>query len=277
MPELAEVEFGRKLADRVATGRRIIHAHCDNDAIVFEDGPSATVSALTGALVNDINRHGKYIWFGLDRQPWPIFHFGMTGAFRVPGVSPLELESKIQDPQGAWPPRFTKIRLHFDDGGELVMTNARRLGRIRLRPHAPQASPIADLGFDPYTQLPDTETFFALLRKRGAKLKALLLDQKFAAGIGNWLADEILFQARLDPRRSAGTLDQNETLRLLTSMKEVIHTAVEVNADKNRFPSSWLFHHRWGKQRNAEVEGGYLVEHMTLAGRTTAWVPALQR
>ena len=277
MPELAEVEFGRSLAERVATRRRIVSAWCAEDAIVFEDGSERTSNVLKGAEIRATHRHGKYIWFALDRHPWPIFHFGMTGAFRAQNVSPLTLESGIRDAPGAWPPRFTKLRLHFDDGGELAFTNARRLGRIRLRNDPRAEPPLSDLGFDPYTEFPSFDEFKARLHRRSTRLKALLLDQRFAAGVGNWLADEMLFQARLDPRRRISELSAEELTRLHTSMRDVVHTAVAANADKSLFPSSWLFHHRWGKSEDAFVEGGHAVEHLTVAGRTTAWVPALQR
>lgn len=277
MPELAEVEYGRKVADKVAKGQKITEIRCSPDDIIFEDGAQETEQALLNASVVSTHRHGKYIWFELNRKPWPIFHFGMTGAFRAPDIAPIELDSKIREAPGEWPPRFTKIHMVFEDGRELVMTNARRLGRIKLRDDPKHEDPINQLGFDPYSELPTLDTFAGLLTKRTLKLKGLLLDQRFAAGIGNWLADEILFHARLDPRRSTAELDDQEIQKLHEAMQYVVHTAVSVDADKNRFPSSWLFHHRWGKKSEAEVEGGHLVEHITLGGRTTAWVPSLQR
>lgn len=277
MPELAEVEVGRRLAERVAVGRRIVRVACMEDELVFDGVPAPDVAAaLTGAEVRGAHRHGKHLWLSLDRRPWPLFHFGMTGAFRAPGASPVELESGIRDAAGQWPPRFTKIQMFFDDDGELVMTNARRLGRIRLRQDPENEPPISGLGFDPYTDLPPLKAFLAGLRRRKIPLKALLLDQGFAAGVGNWLADEIAFQARLDPRRPAQDLSHDEGQRLHKAMRNVVRTAVQADADKTRFPKTWLFHHRWGKKAGAKVRG-HLIEFITIGGRTTAWVPDLQR
>lgn len=275
MPELAEVEVGRKLLERVAVGRRVRSVACADDRIVFEGvSPDAVAEALTGARVAAARRHGKHLWLELDRRPWPLFHFGMTGAFRVPEEPALELESGIRD-GGEWPPRFTKIHLRLDDGGELAMTNARRLGRVRLRHDPEREPPIAPLGFDPLTGLPPPARFVAAFGRRRGPMKAVLLDQGFAAGIGNWLADEILYQARIDPRRPAAELSADEARRVRAAMKRVVHTAVAVDADKGRFPRSWLFHHRWGKKAGARV-GGHLVEFTSVGGRTTAWVPARQ-
>jgi formamidopyrimidine-DNA glycosylase len=276
MPELAEVEFGRKVAHQAAVGRRITAAWCADDPIVFEGAAPAEVqAALQGRRVEATHRHGKHIWFALDRRPWPLFHFGMTGAFRVPGAAPLRLESGPERPDMAWPPRFAKLVLTFEDGGQLAMTSARRLARIRLRHDPPAEPPVSTLGFDPYLALPPLPAFAAKLAGRRGTLKGLLLDQGFAAGVGNWLADEVLYQARLDPRRTVDTLSAAEVGRLRDELQRVVATAVAADADQERFPSTWLFHHRWGKAAGAQV-AGEAIEHITVAGRTTAWVPARQ-
>ena len=107
-------------------------------------------------------------------------------------------------------------------------------------------------------------------------MKSVLLDQSFAAGVGNWIADEVLFQARLDPRRRANTLTRSEIGILRNALKRVVTKAVAVDADKTRFPRTWLFHQRWGKPSDARI-GGEPIEFLTLGGRTTAWVPTRQR
>ena len=108
-------------------------------------------------------------------------------------------------------------------------------------------------------------------------LKGLLLDQGFAAGVGNWIADEVLYQAGLDPRRRAGELSDAERARLRLKLRHVVRTAVRADARKDRFPKSWLFHHRWGKNRDARTSRGELIEFLEIGGRTTAWVPSRQR
>ncbi len=278
MPELPEVERGRRLAEGVARGRTIAKVWCDDDDIVFDGVTPAHVRrALKGAVVVTVERHGKQLWFELDRAPHPLFHFGMTGAFLTPGVAALKLASspKKKNDDG-WPPRFTKIRLTFDDGGELVMTNKRRLGRIRLRTDPRNEPPISGLGFDPLLDLPTPKRFLDLVQGRGAVLKGLLLDQSFAAGVGNWIADEVLYQSGLDPRRRADSLSKEETERMRKKLGVVIRHAVKVDAEKSRFPKSWLFHHRWGKDGDARTGRGEKIRFLTVAGRTTAWVPSVQ-
>ena len=97
------------------------------------------------------------------------------------------------------------------------------------------------------------------------------------AGVGNWIADEVLYQARLDPRRPASSLSPQEVSRLRGRLRAVVRRAVDVEADAERFPRTWLFHHRWGRDPNARTAGGEPVAHLTLGGRTTAWVPSRQR
>jgi formamidopyrimidine-DNA glycosylase len=278
MPELPEVERGRQLLERVAVGRSIAKVKCERDAIVYDGvAPRTFQHALKGRRVEAACRRGKQLWLMLDRGPHPLFHFGMTGAFHSRDERPVVLESSRKAPESDWPPRFAKIHIVLDDGGALVMTNARRLGRILLRDDPAHEPPISRLGFDPLLDLPGPKAFVEAVSRRKTILKALLMDQTFAAGVGNWIADEVLYQARLDPRRRADSLTAEEAKRMRTCMKRIIEKAVSVNAEKKRFPKSWLFHHRWGKNSEAVTARGEAIEHLTLGGRTTAWVPGVQR
>lgn len=279
MPELPEVERARRLVERVAVGRRILQARCAEDEIVLVDvTPRELEQALTGRVVTASHRRGKQMWWALDQRPWPLFHFGMTGQLVTPEAGPLRLAADGKRAlDRSWPPRFWKILVELDDGTELAMTNARRLGRIRLQHDPEHSSPIADLGFDPLYALPSAAAFATALRRRKGVLKAVLLDQGFVAGVGNWMADEILYQAKIDPRRRGTALSEAEAKRIHAKLGAIVHTACEVDADKARFPKSWLFHHRWGKEAGARTAKGEAIEHLELGGRTTAWVPAVQR
>ena len=278
MPELPEVERGRRLAEAVTAGRRIERVWCDDDPLVFAGvEPARWRRTLKGKRVVAARRWGKQLWLELEAPPHPLFHFGMSGGFKTPSSTPLQLKSGPREDTSVWPPRFVKIRLHLDDGGELAMTDGRRLGRILLREDPEHEPPVAKLGFDPLLAMPPPKRFSDLLRGRGSILKSLLLDQSFAAGVGNWIADEVLFQAGIDPRRRASSLTDAEARRLRTRLSAIVKRAVEANADNSLYPRTWLFHRRWGKQGDARTTRGERIEHVTIGGRTTAWVPDRQR
>jgi formamidopyrimidine-DNA glycosylase len=278
MPELPEVEAARVLATRAARGRRIVRVWCADDPIVFERVPAVRFErALTGRRIAKVHRHGKHLWFELDTRPWPCFHFGMSGGLHVPDRRSVRLRSSRVRAGAAWPPRFTKLRLALDDGGELVYADARRLGRVRLRQDPAAEPPISLLGFDALVGLPSTGAMAEVLGTRTAPVKAVLLDQAFSAGVGNWIADEVLYQARIAPGRPARSLDLDEVRRLRAAIRLVIGVAVRAGADGDRFPRRWLFHSRWGKAVGAITARGERIRFDTIGGRTTAWAPARQK
>lgn len=264
MPELPEVERGRRIAEAVSVGRTIRTARCWNDRIVFADQTPATVSRrLKRRTVVAACRHGKQLWLEFDAGPALLLHFGMTGA----------LHGYVDEEDR---PRFCKIELEFENGSRLGMPDPRRFGRIRMRDDPRNEPPIAGLGFDPLLDLPTPARFRDLLGTGTATIKGRLLDQSFAAGVGNWIADEILYQAGVAPARRVRDLDRDEIERIRRRLGAIVAKAVEVDSVSARFPRRWLFHHRWGRPEEATTASGEPIEIETIAGRTTAWVPSVQ-
>ncbi|MCG6920549.1 MAG: DNA-formamidopyrimidine glycosylase [Acidobacteria bacterium] len=265
MPELPEVETARRRAEHQLKGRRIVSVRVAPDPLVFEGiSPSRFATALRARRVVAVRRRGKHLWMELDRRPFPMFHFGMSGAFAL---------YRDGDPR----PRFWKVELAAEGGRRLTFTDPRRLGRVRLRRNPEHEAPLAKLGFDVLDDLPDAPALAAILSRHGAPVKAVLLDQSLFAGVGNWIADEVLYQAGLDPRRPASSLSREEVGQLRLRLRDVVRRAVAVNADSARFPRTWLFHRRWGRKEGAHTARGEPIVHLTVGGRTTAWVPSRQR
>ncbi|MEO5762050.1 MAG: DNA-formamidopyrimidine glycosylase family protein [Vicinamibacteria bacterium] len=265
MPELPEVEAARKAAAQHLTGRRIVQAKCANDSIVLVGASARQMErALRDAVVTGTARFGKHLWFELDRKPWPVFHFGMTGAFRF-----------YEKPANA--PRFLKLELLLDDGKRFTFTDPRRFGRLRLANDPRNEPPLKSLGHDPFFALPEAAQLAVEIGARKAPIKAVLLDQSTFAGVGNWIADEVLYQAGIAPQRVAANLSKAEIARLRTTLLRVIRRAVSVDADSDKFPESWLFHRRWGRVKGSKTLEGHDIVHDTVAGRTTAWVPTRQK
>jgi formamidopyrimidine-DNA glycosylase len=265
MPELPEVERARRLVERALVGRRIRAVRTMDDPLVYDAvSPDAFARALRGRRVRAVRRRGKHLWLELDRRPWPLFHFGMTGSFRL---------YRREDER----PRFWKLELHMDDGRRLALSDPRRFGRIRLQEDPERERPLHLLGFDPLLDRLDARALGERLRRRRAPIKAVLLDQAVFAGVGNWIADEVLFQARLRPDREAAELSRAEVGRLLRRLVSIVRRAVSVDADSDRFPRGWLFHQRWGRDASARTVSDEKIVHHRIGGRTTAWVPTRQR
>ena len=125
--------------------------------------------------------------------------------------------------------------------------------------------------------MPADKPFFDLIHKRNAPIKAVLMDQTMMSGVGNWVADEVLYHARIAPKRLGSSLKPAESKKLKATILEILKKAVEVDADFEHFPETWLFHHRWGGKRGTQEIGGKRIVRETVGGRTTAWVPSVQR
>lgn len=264
MPELPEVESFRRQAVRALEGHRLKEVNLVGDAIVFEKVKAkAFKEALANRRVVGSGRLGKHMWLDVDGGPSVVFHFGMSGSFK-----------QYRDVDAR--PSYWKIELVSDAGERLALRMPRRLGRVRLRQHPLQEPPLDQLGFDPHNAMPNRAAFFERISKRKRPIKALLLDQKFVAGIGNWIADEVLFQAKIHPATLANALDAPAAERLRKKIVAVLSKAVDVEADADRFPKSWLFHHRWGKNADAKTAKGDRIAFTEVGGRTTAFVPAIQ-
>ncbi len=281
MPELPEVESVCRLMRRVIQGRRIERIEVLPDEIVLSGNPPEAVeAALVGRTVTHVGRRGKFWWLELDGEGPVVFgHLGMSGWIREVGHEGKRLHSHgnapLVDAEGR--PRFLKLMILAEGGGGVAFTDSRRFARLWLGESAAKDKQVGRLGPDAYDELPPTKELAAKLKKRKAPIKAVLLDQKTFAGVGNWIADEVLYQAKIAPKRLASSLDEKEVGALHKSLRHVLDHAVKVDADYKHFPDEWLFHHRWGGGKGAERFVGGEIVRETVGGRTTAWVPERQK
>ena len=277
MPELPEVEcWGRRVAERACRGKVIADVTSHTDDIVFADTSAAAFSrALKDRRVDAVHRRGKQMWFDLAGDgPHPLLHFGMSGRFHVytdPHDAPAHGNGNV---------KWVKTELVMGDGTRLAMSDKRRFARLRLADDPLNGPPLDALGPDALTDLPPPTWWLEHVPRRRTAIKSLLLDQSFLAGVGNWIADEVLYQARLDPHRRADTLTDTEISELRKKTKYVIDKAVEYEADYDRFPDTWLFHHRWqlrdSRKGGIHDHDGRKVAFDKIGGRTTSWVPQVQ-
>ena len=195
------------------------------------------------------------MWWELDDQRAPkiLFHFGMTGSFVIEGQDICKYKSfKVVCEH--WPPKFTKLELTFEDGCRLAFCDPRRLARIRLCHGDPEKSdPICRLATDPLHNSLEISSTFKQINSKQCPIKSLLLDQEaIVCGIGNWVADEVLYQAGIHPCTPSNLLSIANVQKLIEVITIVLSTAVKLNADSENFPRNWMFHYRWEKKSDKE-------------------------
>ncbi len=281
MPELAEVETVCRVMRSALVGKRIERVEVATDRIVYsKHSRKAIEAALVGRVVEAIGRRGKTFWISLRGDGPTVYgHLGMSGWIREVGIEGTRLyshgDAPLDDATGR--PRFLKLLIGVRGKRAIAFTDPRRLGRIWLG-DGPATDPrVNNLGPDALDELPSARELLELFRRRRIPIKAVLLDQSTLAGLGTWLADEVLYQARIAPKRVAASLDAGEVAALRRAILSVLRRAVSVGADHRRFPKSWLFEHRWGGTRGSTEIGGHPIVREEVGGRTTAWVPAVQK
>ncbi|KAK9066065.1 hypothetical protein SSX86_015467 [Deinandra increscens subsp. villosa] len=293
MPELPEVEAARRAIEENCIGKKIKRSVVADDSKVI-DGVSRSEfeASVTGKTIVAAHRKGKNMWIQLDSPPFPSFQFGMAGAIYIKGVAVTKYKRSAVNDTDEWPSKYSKLFLELDDGLELSFTDKRRFAKVRLLKNPAIVPPISELGPDALLELMAEDELFKSLSKKKIAIKALLLDQSFISGVGNWIADEVLYQAKIHPLQSAASIPKEGCAALHKSLKEVIQQsvevdadssrfpvieqAVEVGADSSRFPSNWIFHSREKKPGKAFVDGK-TIDFITAGGRTTAYVPELQK
>lgn len=243
MPELPEVETLRLDLGREITGRRIKAVSVANGRSVRRH-PSAKQfrAQLEGRTVKGVGRLGKYLLVPLDSGDTLVVHLGMSGQLLHVKSSK---EARI---------KHTHVVVTFTQGGELRYVDPRTFGEMFVSskptkgdgPAAQTSSgsaavsgsangptggrsvpELAHLGFDPIEDMMSWERFALLLRQRKAGIKSLLMDQQFAAGIGNLYSDEILFAAGLRYDRQSDSLSTTEVRRLYRAMVETLAEAIK--------------------------------------------------
>lgn len=229
MPELPEVETYRRFIDALAVGQTIAAVQV-NDAHVLATPEDELRPALVGRTITGTSRLGKNCFLELDNGPVLVLHFGMTG----------DVGAYRAEPDA---PRFTRVALHLADSGlRLAFIDPRKFGRIRLADSAAAYQQAKKLGPDALTMT--AADLYQQLRRRSTQLKPLLLDQRLTAGLGNWIVDEVLFQARLHPERRGASLTEPEGQALHAAVQLVLTTAIDQEANYRHFPASFLLHAR---------------------------------
>jgi formamidopyrimidine-DNA glycosylase len=227
MPELPEVESARAVIDKEALGRLITEVDDSDSYECRPHRPGEIRAALVGRTLTAVHRQGKSMWCDTSGPggsgpsgPMLGLHLGMSGKIVIADGHGGEVEGGDYWRRGRanGDHRFSRFSLTFDDGGSLLLVDPRRLGRVRLDP------PVESLGPDAHAITP--AQFAAAFARGTAPVKARLLDQDAIAGIGNLLADQVLWQARISPAMPVGELTRADVEHLYQAVRESVDSAI---------------------------------------------------
>lgn len=265
MPELAEVYYHSSIwkksqGERFDLGWLHEGTRCSR---LLDGGGLAT--RLEGAVLLAGYTHGKRMLFAFSGKVFLEVHLGMTGSLH-------RLDTDYAEE------KHDHLALRSSES-ILVFRDPRQFGKLAL--HETKEGDFPDwwtaLPPEPHHEAFTRERFESLLgRRRNAALKPLLLQQELFPGVGNWMADEILWRSRLKPDRRLGSLSGGEREKLFIETRWVCREALAIiGKDYSNPPKSWLFLHRWKDGGTCPVSGTPLRRD-TIGGRTTCWSPAVQ-
>jgi len=264
MPELAEVEYYRKQWSP-GLEQKVVSVDVNSDKRLFRDVDTlALVKNLPGQQLMSSHTHGKQMLFVFGSQHWLGIHLGMTG----------KTSTQKKDYEAT---KHDHLVINLKLGLKLVLSDPRIFGKVRYT----QSSEPPDW----WSNLPPavlSEAFTEarledfLQRRSRAPIKAVLLMQETFPGVGNWMADEILWRARLHPGTRCGAIKPKQRRELYHHLGEVCRDALKViGSDWGKPPDNWLFNHRWKDGGICPKTQCSLVRE-TIGGRTTCWSPDWQ-
>jgi formamidopyrimidine-DNA glycosylase len=221
MPELPEVETVRRRLSPHLAGRTIVHARIDDDRLVRPEPREAVAARLAGTTVTGLDRRGKHLLVRLDDGATLAIHLRMTGNLLVDGAGDL--------------PHLRAV-LELDDATRIAYTDQRRFGTWRVLEGEPELEEfLAErLGLEPLDAGFSGRSMARVFAGRRAAVKALLLDQRLVAGVGNIYADEALWAAKIHPETPGGLVSRAKLDVLAVALREVLEAGIQAQGSTLR-------------------------------------------
>ncbi len=287
MPELPEVETVRRGLAPAMEGAIIARAEVRRPDLRWPFPPDMA-ARLTGARVLRLRRRSKYILADLDRGETLLIHLGMSGRMIVSGLAAPHVPGRFHHTHPA-PERHDHVVLHMRSGARVTFNDARRFGAMDLiATDAAEAHPLlASLGPEPLGNAFNAAHLRARFKGRRAPVKALLLDQRVVAGLGNIYVCEALHRARIAPARAAGRIGAARLERLAGAIRNTLTEAIAAGGSSLRdyrqadgelgyFQHSFRVYAREGAPCPTPGCDG-AVRRMVQSGRSSFWCPRCQR
>ena len=272
MPELPEVETIRKGLQKRIVGRKIVDLVYDTPKML-QPNPKTLLAAVVESKIIKVGRRAKLILIYLSNGKTLAIHLKLSGRL---------LYRKKTDPKDDW----EHVTFKFDNGDELRFCNLRKFGYVRLLTSEKELRELlAGFGPEPLTPEFTLEKFREILKKTSRAAKIVVMDQKKIAGVGNIYANDALFLAKIDPRRPAKELSDQETKKLYQAIKKVLKAGLkykgasdqyylDVLGRKGSYQDHFLVYQRTGK-KCFDCPGE--IKRLKVGGRGTFYCPRCQK
>ncbi len=234
MPELPEVETVRRGLEPAMAGQRIIHAVIRRDGLRWPF-PPGLAQRLEGAKIERLRRRSKYILADLSTGETMLVHLGMSGRITLSGLEAPYVPGQFHHQHPA-PEKHDHVIFHMENGARVAFNDARRFGALDLiaTDKAESHPLLAALGPEPLGNAFSGAHLAALLKGRKGPVKALLLDQRIVAGLGNIYVCEALFRAGIHPARAGGRISAARLEKLAAIIREVLEEAIAAGGSSLR-------------------------------------------
>ncbi|MBF7083925.1 bifunctional DNA-formamidopyrimidine glycosylase/DNA-(apurinic or apyrimidinic site) lyase [Desulfallas sp. Bu1-1] len=274
MPELPEVETIKKTLEKKIAGLTISGVDVNLPKVIRSPSPDEFITEVTGKKIIRLRRRGKYLLIFLSGDKLLVVHLRMTGRL---------VYTDAKEP----PPRHTHVIFRLSNGNELRFTDMRQFGTIQLSSTKDlnKVKGLKDLGPEPLEREFSRDFLRRELKRKRTRIKPLLLDQTFVAGLGNIYVDEALHRARLHPERLACTLSPREIANLYHAIVEVLQEGIENRGTSMRdyvdgdgragsYQELLQVYNREGEKCR---RCGSTIERIKVGGRSSYYCPACQK
>ena len=274
MPELPEVETIRRSLEHTIKGKTLVGLEVFLEKILKGMDPREFDEKLKGKKITGISRRGKYLIIQLSGGLVMVVHLRMTGQLLY--CSPEQERAK-----------HTHVIFHLSNKYQLRFVDQRQFGKVQLLParDLDSLSSLRNLGVEPLSDEFSREFLKKGLRNKRVKIKPLLLEQEFIAGIGNIYADEALFRARVNPERVSATLNPREASRIYQAIREVLLEGIEnkgtsikdyIDGDGNK-GSNQNNLRVYGRTGQSCIKCGTEIQRVVIRGRSAHFCPKCQK
>jgi formamidopyrimidine-DNA glycosylase len=266
MPELPEVETIKRELEKAVLGKKIIEVKINNSKVIKEPKKEAFLKGLKNATIKNVLRKGKLLILELSSGKSLTIHLKMTGQLIYPGDA-----------------QQSRVSFRLSDNKWLDFNDRRLLGELRLVNDWTSLKFVKELGPEPFDL--NVDKFKQMLANKNTKIKPLLMDQTFIAGVGNLYAAEALFRAKIHPVRPASSLSEKEKESLFKEITAVLNEAIKYKGSSvdqymqlSGKPGDYIKYHKvYGREGQACFVCKTPIKRITLGSRGTYFCPKCQK